>query len=237
MKKIFLILSVLILVSCKKNNETKQVKVIYYGAMHDIMQGKIDATFNLEKLKSIKHLYALGALENLKGEIQIFDSKPHISRKNGNSLGFDYSFNNQATLLVYAVVKKWIRISIPSTIETQKQLEVFIEQQAISNGIDINQPFPFLLKGKPVTFDWHVINWKKADTIHTHKKHKTAGIYGSLNEREVEILGFYSKKHQGIFTHHNSFTHMHVKTKGKGVAGHVDDLIIGENMFLFLPKK
>lgn len=31
-----------------------------------------------------------------------------------------------------------------------------------------------------------------------------------IEEESVEVVGFFSTKHQGVFTHHNSFVHMHL---------------------------
>jgi acetolactate decarboxylase len=38
----------------------------------------------------------------------------------------------------------------------------------------------------------------------------------------VEIIGFFSTEHKGVFTHHDSFLHMHLITKDKEKMGHLD---------------
>ena len=70
---------------------------------------------------------------------------------------------------------------------------------------------------------------------HTHEKHKTSGLYGTINNSQVEMLGFYSNAHHTIFTHHTTNMHIHVKTADGEVAGHVDDMILGKEMILKLP--
>ncbi|MBT8254329.1 MAG: hypothetical protein KJN68_10175, partial [Bacteroidia bacterium] len=57
-----------------KVNEVK-----YSGALKTIMSGNIQPVLSLDSLSNYKNLYALGAVENLKGEIQIFDGKPSNS--------------------------------------------------------------------------------------------------------------------------------------------------------------
>ena len=57
-----------------------------------------------------------------------------------------------------------------------------------------------------------------------------------MNNREVEMLGFYSNTHHAIFTHHTTNMHIHVKTGGNGIAGHVDDLLLESGMLLMLPS-
>ena len=57
----------------------------------------------------------------------------------------------------------------------------------------------------------------------------------TLTNENVEIVGFYSTKHQGIFTHHDSFLHMHLITTDEQKMGHLDAVQLKE-MKLFLPK-
>ncbi len=225
-------------ISCQSpNKDSDSFKVEHKGALKNfMMKGDVSAKAALSDLKEIKHLYALGAIENLKGEIQIFDSEPFISSVGKNSLKFDKTFTKKAALLVYASVENWESIPIPNNIKSYEQLESFVEKTADEKGINTEEPFPFLLEGLMGSFDWHVINWKDRDTIHTHKKHKTSGMYGTINSRDVEMLGFYSNKHHSIFTHHTTNMHIHVKTNGNGVAGHVDGLLLESGMTLKLPK-
>ena len=237
MRYLLIAISSLIFLSCQspiKDSDT--YKINYKGALKNIMKdADISAKVDLSEFKSTKNFYALGAIENLKGEIQIFNSEPFITSVENNSLKFDKTFTKKATLLVYASVEKWDSIPIPNDIISYEQLENYIEKTANEQGINTDEPFPFLLEGLIGSFDWHVINWKDGDTIHSHKKHKTTGMYGTINNKEVEMLGFYSNAHHAIFTHHTTNMHIHVKTDGNGVAGHVDGLFLENGMILKLP--
>lgn len=237
MKYLLIAISSLIFLSCQspiKDSDT--YKINYKGALKNIMKdADISAKVDLSEFKSTKNFYALGAIENLKGEIQIFNSEPFITSVENNSLKFDKTFTKKATLLVYASVEKWDSIPIPNDIISYEQLENYIEKTANEKGINTTEPFPFLLEGLIGSFDWHVINWKDGDTIHSHKKHKTTGMYGTINNKEVEMLGFYSNAHHAIFTHHTTNMHIHVKTDRNGVAGHVDGLFLENGMILKLP--
>ena len=150
---------------------------------------------------------------------------------------FDNSYSKQATLLVYASVKNWISIPIPDDIVTQKELEVFLETAANKNNIDSKKPFPFLVEGKAKAIRWHVIDWKEGDTEHSHQKHISSGLNGTLENQEVALLGFYSDAHHAIFTHHSTNMHIHVRLKSGEIAGHVDGLQLGQNMILKLPSQ
>lgn len=223
--------------SCKsKVNEDKKIEVKYAGALKNIMSGNIQATISLDSLSNKKNLYALGAMENLKGEIQIFNGKPSNSFVKDRSLKINDSYNLKASLLVYAVIEEWDSFQIENS-KTKSDLEEQIIEIAKSSGMNIAKPFPFLLDGSVTSLDWHVINWIDGDKVHTHKKHKEAGSNGRLTNRAVEILGFYSSKHKGIFTHHTSNMHMHFKTADNSVAGHIDDLSLNKRITLKLPKQ
>ena len=235
LKQILAVVSaILLVISCKPN--TKKTEVNYAGASRSMMSGNLEATASLDSLSKKPHLYALGAFENLKGEIQIFDSKAFNSTVQSGSLVFDTTFDKKAALIVYAEVADWLSVDIPDDIDSSAKLEKFIEEQASKKGVDTKKPLPFLIEGKAQSLSWHVINWKDGDAVHTHQKHKESGLNGVEKNKEVEIIGFFSKSHKAVFTHHTTFLHMHFKNQDEQLAGHVDDLKLGSNMILKLPK-
>ncbi|MFT5780404.1 MAG: alpha-acetolactate decarboxylase [Crocinitomicaceae bacterium] len=240
MKSIILLIVIGTSVSCSTEStpsEEPSFIVKYEGALKNMMhKGDLSAKADLSDLKNIDHLYALGAIENLKGEIQIFDGKPFNTHVTDSLLDFDYSFNKKASLIVYASVDKWKSIAIPDSIKSYEQLELYIEKSAKENHVNSEKPFPFLLEGTPESFDWHVINWKDGDTEHTHEKHISSGLSGTIINRKVQMLGFYSNSHHTIFTHHTTNMHIHVKTDDSKIAGHVDGFTLGKGMILKLPE-
>lgn len=225
-------------ISCGTNETgSEPYNVSYEGALKNMMhKGDISAKVDLSDYSNIGHLYALGAIENLKGEVQIFDSKPFNSYVYNDSLFFDASFSRKATLLVYASVDNWDSLTIPRKVTNIRQLEKFIEQTAKAKQINTKRPFPFLIKGEAASLDWHVIDWAEGDTEHSHHKHITSGLNGTVTNSQVEILGFHSNAHHAIFTHHDTNVHMHFKDGSESVAGHVDDFLPGSGMTLYLPK-
>ena len=242
-RKLFFVFSVVLaLVSCNESESVDAIsadnsyKVEYKGALKNIMhKGDVTAKAGLSDLKEVEHLYALGALENLKGEIQIFNSSPFNTMVADSTLSFDNTFEKKATLVVYVSVSKWYSLNIPDDVVTYDQLESYIEQSAQENQINIEEPFPFLIEGTANSIDWHVINWKDGDTEHSHEKHINSGLNGTVNNRDVKMLGFYSNSHHAIFTHHTTNMHIHVKTDDNKIAGHVDGLTLGKGMILKLP--
>jgi acetolactate decarboxylase len=238
-KSIYIIATILVLllVSCQHTDKkTSITEVKHYGALKTMMSGNIQSVISLDSLSNKKNLYALGAVENLKGEIQIFNSKPSNSVVLDSSLHIKESYNLKAALLVSAEVEEWDALEI-SNMTTKNDLEKTIFEIAKTNGIDTEKPFPFLLEGTLASLDWHVINWKDGDTVHNHKKHKESGLFGNLKNIPVQIIGFYSTKHKAVFTHHSTNMHLHFKTDDHKIAGHVDDLQLENKMILKLPKQ
>lgn len=226
------------MVSCSTGDETANAfNLQYHGALKNMMRkGDVSAKADLAPLENTTHLYALGAIENLKGEIQIFDGKPFNTMVVDDTLTFDNTFDRKATLLVSANVSKWKSFNIPGAVKTYEDLEEYIEETAKENQIAVDEPFPFLIEGTPSSFDWHVINWKDGDTEHSHEKHIRSGLHGTIKNRQVKMLGFYSDSHHAIFTHHTTNMHIHVKSVDNQMAGHLDGLTLGEGMILKLPE-
>lgn len=237
MKNTCILLVLLLFFACQdKRTPEASFEVRYAGALKNMMHdGDISANVSLDSFASYNHLFALGAFENLKGEIQIFDGKAYNSYVDSDSVLIDTSFSKKATLFVYAQVEAWKAVNVPPSVKNMKQLEGFIETTAKSENIDIAEPFPFRISGQVASADWHVIDWENGDTEHTHEKHIKSGSHGTLSNEAMDILGFYSRSHHAIFTHHSTNMHMHMLLKNKRLAGHLDNIEPGSKMILYLP--
>ena len=233
MRSVVVLLSLLVLFSCKQ--ELEQPIVNYTGALRTIMSGDISKKIELDSLSKLSNLYALGAFEGLSGEVQISNGVSFNSRAKDSTVVIENEIKGAASLLVFSQVQNWKEIFLHNN-ASFSDFESHLENQASRVGINTNEPFPFMLEGKVRELKWHVINWDRNDSIHTHKKHQEAGLNGVIKDEKVEIIGFYSKKHKGVFTHHSTNIHMHFINKEKNLAGHVDDLIISKSMKLKLPE-
>lgn len=210
-------------------------EVRYMGALKNIMhKGDLSAKARLSDYSKTSNMYALGAVENLKGEVLILNGEPYISYVEDSTLKFDTTLSRNAALLVYSYVSSWVEVDIPAEALTYGDFEAFIAAEAESRGL--TSPFPFLINGRAASIDWHTINWPDGDTEHSHEKHIKSGLYGTLENPEVEMLGFYSDSHHAIFTHHTTNMHVHVKTTDGTVAGHADSFKLGTGMKLLLPQ-
>jgi len=223
------------MISCTQEAK-HQVNVFHAGALKNMMSGDISKQILTDTISDKTNLYALGAHEDLEGEIQIFNGVALNSKAVDSQLTLNDSMNVAASLLVYANVSDWSE-SISISFASKSAFESLIINTAIKSGLDIEKPIPFLLEGDAFSIDWHVINWDKNDTVHTHKKHQESGVNGTINNRKISVLGFYSNKHKAVFTHHSTTIHMHFKTEDNLLAGHVDKIATKGTVTLKLPKK
>lgn len=172
----------------------------YIGAQSDIFRtGKAARVVSLEDLKGLHGLYAIGPVEGLDGEITIFNSKPFITKVRGNDFVLDTSFNHGAFFLVWSEQTKWKDVAIPNAVKGYADLQRFVKDKAQAAGIDTTKPFPFLVSGTPAEIKWH-INVDRTDgkpiTTTLFLRSKKNFI---LKDEPVDIVGFYSEHHAGIF--------------------------------------
>lgn len=222
--------------------------VEFVGAQKDIfVSGKAAAVISLKEVAEQAHLYAIGPVAELEGEITIFNSKPYVSKMHGEDYEVTHSFDCEAFFLVWTTQKEWQEIPIPETIQTYVDLQTFVKTQAANIGIDVTQPFPFLLSGSPKELKWHInVNRTNGQPITRELFSKSKQNYVNKSE-PVDILGFYSENHTGIFISQaapaikpdagvKNSIHIHFVSQTTKATGHIDDLTLGSNMFLKLPK-
>jgi acetolactate decarboxylase len=65
-----------------------------------------------------------------------------------------------------------------------------------------------------------------------HEVHRAASPKGVLARAQVVLVGFYSTAHRGVFTHHDSDTHVHAVVDDPPLAAHVDGvrLLVGSTV-------
>ncbi len=226
----YTVIITLLLMSCTPH-EVMEVNIV--GKLRAMMmENKTEANINLQDLKDQEHLYALGALEGLAGEVLVMDSNPMISKVKGDSFSIANNFDTKATLLVYTLVEGWDYFTIVED-QTLNELEELVYEKA--TAAKLTEPIPFLVKGSASKLSWHIVNGSHGAKA-THEDHATTGFNREWNDTEIEILGFYSESHQGVMTHRGEDSHLHFKALDESAAGHVDDVQIKKGSLLFIPK-
>lgn len=229
-------------------NSINEGLIEYIGAQRDIFKtGKAASVVSLEALSGRKGLYAVGPIDGLDGEITIFDSKPYITKVRGKDFTVDHSYNYGAFFLVWTEQTKWHDVPIPNTVKGYVDLQQFVKAQAQIAGIDVTKPFPFLLVGTPAEIEWHInVDRTEGKPITRELFLKSKEPFVTQNE-PVDIIGFYAVHHAGVFlpsdkpkfmegTDAQNVIHIHLVSKTSKAAGHIDNITLGDDMVLRLPK-
>jgi len=194
--------------------------VEWFGSQGDFIAGKSTTPVSLNRFAGLESLYAVGPLEQGRGEVSIFDSVTLISQVNeakGNvPAGHDY----HAGFLVYAIVENWRRATVRERVGNEQCLKEQLLLLAVESGIDVDQPFPFLLQCHVAQAAFHVLCNKSDDDAYNPQLHEKSKIRFPIADESVEIVGFFSRRHRGVFTPHDSDFHMHVRTLNNRVSGH-----------------
>lgn len=214
-------------------NETyADVKVV--GAMKNVMwKGELGSSINLDTISNKKGLYGLGPESFLTGELLVNDGKAYVSRVNSDStMAIKKTFDVSAPFFVYANVNEWEEIELPASIKTIQDLEKFIDDKTL----EFKRPFTYKLSGSVANAIIHIQNLPEGTRVSSPDEAHQGETKYALKNKNVEIVGFFSTKHKGVFTHHDSFLHMHLITEDENKMGHLDELKI-DRMKLHLPKK
>ena len=208
----------------------------FVGAQRDtIMNGKLAAALDLNTLAGEEHLYGLGPLEQLRGEVTIADSRAALARvAPDGSVQVAESFNAGAPFFVWANVPQWRQVPIPPEIRSFQDLERFVPQAAAAAGLDATQPLPFLVHGREELIEFHILN-RVGDPPHNMEAHKKIQVAFELEKAEAVIVGFHSTQHRGVFTPGDSNIHIHFQTPDNRQSGHIQKLELGRNAMLSLP--
>jgi acetolactate decarboxylase len=209
--------------------------VKWVGAQRDVLQGDISGHVTLISLSHLQHLYAVGPVERLQGEVSIFDSVPTISRITDGALKIETNFSVSACFLVYAQVNAWRRVTLQDAIGDETTLETHIVKFTSKLGIDVSQPFPFLINATPVRATFHVLD-KRDGLTHTRELHEKAKVRFVLQREPVEVIGFYSNRHRGIFTPDDANVHMHVRSANGQMSGHLEKIELERGATLAVPR-
>jgi acetolactate decarboxylase len=214
------------------NTTFPDVKVA--GEMKNIMmKGDFTAFANLDTFTKA-NLYALGPVENLKGEIMVLNGEVYSSTKGDKSIVNKINKANKAAMLVYSYVKSWKELNVHANVSSYAALENLIANKAKQNGYDTTTAFVFKIEALPVIANYHIIDWKKGVT-HTMGNHKQFAYTGKIENSYVTLLGFYSDHHHSIFTHHTTNMHMHVLDEKTKNVGHLDNIKINGTIKIYFP--
>ena len=242
-KRQHFILLAIALVGCVSNQKESMVKaeatgsypdVKVVGAMKNVMwKGELGGSILLDTISPKSGLYGLGPESYLTGELLINDGNTFVSRVTSDStMAVEKYADVTAPFFVFAHVTEWKTVELPANVVTMAELEKYIDEQTVS----LKRPFAFKLIGTVKRATIHVQNLPVGATVSSPAEAHQGQVNYPLNNEKATIIGFFSTEHQAVFTHHDSFMHLHLITTDERKMGHLDELEI-DNMTLYLPVK
>jgi acetolactate decarboxylase len=212
------------------------VSVRWVGAQRDVLGGDVSGKISLGSLSGLSHLYGLGPRAGVSGEVTLFDGEPCVARVLEGRLRVEDSFDHEACFLVYDQVAAWHEAVQDQAIDGEAALETALLKAAGAAGLDGDAPLVFLVRAAVADVTFHVLD-KRDGLTHTPELHERAKVRFQIERQAVEVLGFYSSRHRGIFTPRDSDLHMHVRTPDGRVSGHVERIAVEPGAVLAVPRK
>jgi len=218
----------------KRSADSDSWCVEWFGSQGDFIAGQSTNPVSLNRFAGLESLYAVGPLEKGRGEVSIFDSLTLISQVNEAKVDVLAGHDYHAGFLVYAIVENWRRATVRESVGKEQRLEEQLLPLAVESGIDIDRPFPFLVHGHATQALFHVL-CNQSDEPYGPEIHEKSKVRFQVVEEAVEIIGFYSRCHRGVFTPRDSDFHMHVRTLDNHVSGHLESFAFNQGITLYLP--
>jgi acetolactate decarboxylase len=197
-------------------------------------EGRTDAAVSLGELLPDPHLYAVGALEGLAGEITVIAGDLWISMPGDGPGGVvterGARSGRGAALLVEARVPAWDERRLERGVQLEDLAELSL------SGREPGSAVPFALEGR-ARIEGHVVDGRKIEPGTDHAAHREAGVRVHAEGEPILAVGFASCSHQGVFTHHGESVHVHAVLPERGLTFHVDSMHLEPGARLRLPAR
>lgn len=204
-----------------------------WGALREMIhEGRTESRVAIASVLAKPHVYALGAVAGMRGEVTIVDGTVWLALGDVNEgKAVSGPTNEGAALLVASSVSAWRETTIDRDIPFS-DLDRRVEEYAVAAGIDVDKPFPFVIEGELTDVHWHVLKGPPAPGADPHD-HSTNAVVGE-GAMKATVVGFFSKHHQGVFTHMGQNTHAHVVTATASFTAHADQFsIVAQSVLRF----
>lgn len=231
---IALVLGLSACMSPPPQSSAPKAEVKWVGASGALQSGDLSSKANLMDFATLPHFYAIAPVERMRGEVTVFDSKPAVATIRDGYVHVSDSWEQKPPFLVYSQVARWHESNLPNNVRTFAELEAYVAEAAKAQGIDTDKPFAFQVRAVPAKLNFHVFNMP-LDAQPGEKPLISYKTNWETANEPVDLLGFYSTSHQGVFIPAGSRVHIHMKAEDRSKAGHVDGFELKPGGRLYLP--
>lgn len=208
------------------------------GAARNVMMGTdLSNQVQLDTLLAKPHLYALGPFDDLQGELTVFDGVAYLSAAPAAGVQTSVAPTARAPFLAYAYVPNWEAYVLDRSISGLKDLEALVDSLGQAHGYGADEAFPFRLSGTWASADYHIIMRDRSEEAHSHEAHNEAKVKFSERAVPADLVGFFSRHHEGVFTHRGQYIHVHLLKSDRSVTAHLDGLRSDGPFTLYLPRR
>jgi acetolactate decarboxylase len=233
-------LAIVPLLSIGSNQATAEEQTFTIECVGEMMvvhrEGDARPRVNLQDVALGPGSFAIGPVAGLRGEITVIDGESYVATAADGAEHVAQDWAHEAPFLVYGRVLKWEKVSAPENLKSIADIEKWLPDAARVHGLDPEGPFPFKIETDESVIRYHIIA-NDAPGYQTVRPHSELQKPFTLTNGKATIIGVYSTKHAGIFTHHGSTTHIHMASGDKQHSGHVDAIELGKACRFFLPAR
>jgi len=188
--------------------------------MRDVMwKGDLKGKIATDSLNN-KETYGLGPIEFLKGEIVVFEGQSYVS-KVVDSISHKVSKvpSVSAPFFVYSSNSDLKIVKFNLKNYTLKELEEYVNLVYK----DYDQPLLIRIDGIFENIKVHSVNLPEGKKVSSPDEAHQGLTQYDFKNISGSLIGFFSRHHKAVFTHHDSFFHAHFISEDREVLGHIDE--------------
>ncbi|WP_242092274.1 acetolactate decarboxylase [Aestuariivivens sediminicola] len=220
MKYFLFISSFVLFISCNNNNNTSSIKVV--GQMRDVMwKGELAGKISTDSMNHPTS-YGLGPIEYLKGEVLLFEGQTFVSKVIDSSTHeVTQMKSTKAPFFVYTSKSELMELVMPDHRLSLKSTEQFIDSLFIA----YDDPLLVRIDGVFEDLTIHSVNLPEGSLVSSPREAHEGLTNYRYDDVSGSIIGFFSRNHKTVFTHHDSYFHAHFISDDRTIMGHVDSVV------------
>ena len=218
--------------------------LLQVGGMHEtIGRGQDQGRVSLAEIVGKPHFHGVGALEGLRGEITVLDSVAIVTgvTRDGRPQPMEGA-TAKATMLVGESIGEWMDVTLTEEV-SHEQFDQTIRDMAAGKGIDVSQPFVFVIEGELADVRLHVINGACPIRARMRKldiEREKQPFELEENRMNGTLVGVYAEDAVGTLTHPATRTHAHLiyidEQTSERLTGHIERVGLAKGAVLRLPR-